>query len=532
MGCFLACFGGDGDRRRRRRKSRRQSPARSPSRSIHVAVVREGSASVAADVVVKEASPPLRGAKPSTLAAAVEVPGEVAGVSAAAADVVVKEVSPPLRGAKPSTLAEAVEVPDDVSSGSAAVDEAALPASSSPSAVVVADEAATDASSSKELRELIEQKAPHRHSLLMEKQTTPPISPVKCSPVIAAIVSPEDSVECSPVVAAVFTPDSELREVSEHGSRSSGKEKVIFDMNVTTYENEELPDQEESQEDEKHVQQAVLLPENHRYRNCSYSEDDVEDEDDVYGDDSDEEEEDFMDCKIDLVDEEEMGTEENKQESHDSLFSLSMSNDQQNDPEVISPVPKSSVQNLSQWKEVKSLKTQAVPGKKLDKENVNLVPDAGERHDSTFASNKGMSHDISSKKEVSVDASLSTWLQSSENSTVEKAQSKSPGSISSVSREERPVLGGLTVEDLKQSSSASSPRRSPRNNREGAPILGTVGSYWHCTEQDNEYCPSRSDSGTNGIPNTTSKYREDKRVNWHSTPFNVRLDRALKKTSA
>ncbi|CAO2035723.1 unnamed protein product [Urochloa humidicola] len=560
MGCFLACFGGDGDRRRRRRKSRRQSPAGSPPRSIHVAVVREGSASVAADVVVKEASPPLRGAKPSTLAAAVEVPGEVAGVSAAAADVVVKEVSPPLRGAKPSTLAEAVEVPDDVSSGSAAVDEASLPASSSPSAVVVADEEVADASSGKELRELIEQKASHMHSLPLEKQATPPLSPVKCSPVVAAIVSPQDSVECSPAVAAVCTPDSELREVSEHGNRSSGKKKVTFDMNVTTYENEELPDQEEPQEDEKHVQQAVLLPENHRYQNCSYSDDDVEDEDDVYGDDSDEEE-DFMDCKIDLVDEEEMGTEENKQESHDSLFSLSMSNDQQNDPEVISPAPKCSgtsvdaesplimrnnlrdrsqhvhpvlnpVQNLSQWKAVKSLKTQAVPGKKLDKENVNLVPDAGERHDSTFASNKRMSHGISSKKEVSVDASLSTWLQSSENSTVEKAQSKSPGSISSVSREERPVLGGLTVEDLKQSSFASSPRRSPRNNREGAPILGTVGSYWHCTEQDNEYCSSRSDSGTNGIPNTTSKYREDKRVNWHSTPFNVRLDRALKKTSA
>ncbi|CAN6240117.1 unnamed protein product [Urochloa humidicola] len=562
MGCFLACFGGDGDQRRRRRKSRRQSPARSPPRSIHVAVVREGSSAVAADVVVKEVSPPLRGAKPSTLAAAVEVPDEVAGVSAAA-DVVVKEVTAPLCGAKPSTLAEAVEVPDDVSSGSSAADAAALPASSSPSAVVVVDEAATDASSGMELRELIEQKASHMHSLPVEKQATPPLSPVKCSPVIAAIVSPQDSVECSPVVAAVSTPDSELREVSEHGSRSSGKKKVTFDMNVTTYENEELPDQEEEspEEDEKHVQQTVLLPENHRYQNCSYSDDDVDDEDDVYGDDSDEEEEDFMDCKIDLVDEEEMGTEENKQDSHESLFSLSMSNDQQNDQEVISPAPKingtsvdaesplimrnnlrdrsqhvhpvlNPVQNLSQWKAVKSLKTQAVPGKKLDKENVNLVPDVGERHDSTFASQKRMSHGISSKKEVSVDASLSTWLHSSENSTVEKAQSKSPGSISSVSREERPVLGGLTVEDLKQSSSASSPRRSPRNNREGAPILGTVGSYWHCTEQDNEYCSSRSDSGTNGIPNTTSKYREDKRVNWHSTPFNVRLDRALKKTSA
>ncbi|CAN6276265.1 unnamed protein product [Urochloa humidicola] len=560
MGCFLACFGGDGDRRRRRRKSRRQSPARSPSRSIHVAVVREASAAVAADVVVKEVSPPLRGAKPSTLAAAVEVPHEAAS-TAAASDVVVKEVSPPLRGAKPSTLAAAIEDPDEVAGESAVAYVAAKGASLPASAVVVVDEAVTDASSGKELREFIDQKASPMLSLPMEKQATTPLSPVTSSPVIAAIASSQDSVESSPVVAAVCTPDSELREVSEHGSRSSGKKKVTFDMNVTTYENEELLDQEEEppEEDEKYVQQTVLLPENHRYRNCSDSDDDIEDEDDVYGDDSDEEE-DFMDCKIDLVDEEEMGTEENKQESHESLFSLSMSNDQQNDQEVISPAPKSSgtsvdaesplimrnnlrdrsqhvhpvlnpVQNLSQWKAVKSLKTQAVPGKKLDKENVNIVPDVGERHDSTFASQKRMSHGMSSKKEVSVDASLSTWLQSSENSTVDRAQSKSPGSISSVSREERPVLGALTVDDLRQSSSASSPRRSPRNNREGAPILGTVGSYWRCTEQDNEYCSSRSDSGTNGIPNTTSKYREDKRVNWHSTPFNVRLDRALKKTS-
>jgi hypothetical protein len=320
------------------------------------------------------------------------------------------------------------------------------------------------------------------------------------------------------------------REVSEHGSRSSGKKKVTFDMNVTTYENALVPHQEEEQpeQDEKHVQKTLVLPENHRYRNCSDSDDDVEDEyaeDVIYSDDSDEEEEDFMDCKIDLVGEEELITEENKQESHESLFSLSVSNDQQNDQEVSSPAPKSSgtsvdaesplimrnnlrdrskyvhpvlnpVQNLSQWKEVKSQKTQAVPGKKLDKENVSLVPNVG-------ASHTRMSPSISGKKEVSVDASLSTWLNSSENSTAGKGQSsKSPCSISSVSRGERPVLGALTVDDLKQPSSASSPRRSPRND------LGTVGSYWRCTEQDNGYCSSRSDSGTNGIPNTTSKYRE------------------------
>ncbi|CAI9768188.1 unnamed protein product [Fraxinus pennsylvanica] len=38
---------------------------------------------------------------------------------------------------------------------------------------------------------------------------------------------------------------------------------------------------------------------------------------------------------------------------------------------------------------------------------------------------------------------------------------------------------------------------------------------------------SDSVSSYKGIPNTTSKYLEDKRVNWHSTPFEVRLEKAL-----
>lgn len=76
-----------------------------------------------------------------------------------AAGVVVKEVSPPLRGAKPSTLAEAVEVPDEaaVEAADVVAKEASLPsqevkASTPPSAVAAADEVVTDASPVKELR--------------------------------------------------------------------------------------------------------------------------------------------------------------------------------------------------------------------------------------------------------------------------------------------------------------------------------------------------------------------------------------------
>ncbi|KAL5216388.1 hypothetical protein ABZP36_007789 [Zizania latifolia] len=427
MACFLACFG---DGRRRRRKSRRQSPARSSPRPDHVALH-----------------------------------GKVSAPASAAVDVGVKEEAsrPPSHEAK-------------------ALLASSSPPPAPPVPAEVAEEVVTGASPSKELRELSDQKTSPARSPLPEKQFTPPLS----------------SLACSPVAAAVVSPDPELRVAGEQESRSSGKKKVTFDMNVTAYEKTTLADQEEEPpepvntvEDEagKHMQKEVLLPENHRYRNCSDSEEEEEcAEDDIYGDDSDEEEEDFVDCKIDLVDEEESYTDESKQESHESLFSLPTSNDHQNDNEVSSPAPKSSgtsveeqspqiqknnprdrnqyvrpvlnpVQNLSQWKVVKA---QAVPAKKLDKENVKSVP------------NVGASPGNYSKREVSLDASLSTWLVSSDNSTVDNAQSRSPRSVSTVSRDERPVLGASTVDDLKQSSATSSPRRSPRNNREEALILGTV----------------------------------------------------------
>uniref|UniRef100_A0A0D9W733 Uncharacterized protein n=1 Tax=Leersia perrieri TaxID=77586 RepID=A0A0D9W733_9ORYZ len=414
------------------------------------------------------------------------------------------------------------------------------PPLSPPVPAEIAEEAVTGASPRKEPRE--QEESPASSSLLDKQVVTPPLSPVAHS---------------SAVEAVVCTPDPEFREVGGQENRSSGKKKVTFDMNVTAYENTTPADQEEEPlesvsmveyEDGKHMQKDVLLPENHRYRNCSDSEEENDEygEDSNYGDDSDEEEEDFVDCKIDLVDEDELYTEDSKQESHESLFSLQMYKDQQNDNEVSSPAPKSSdtsedkqspliqrnnprdrsqnvcpvlnpVRNMSEWKEIK---IQAAAPKKLDKENVNSVP------------NVATSPGTSIKMEVSVDASLSTWLVSSDNSAVDKAQSRSPCSVSTVNRDERPVLCALTIDDLKQSSATSSPRRSPKHNREEAPILGTVGSYWSSTKQDNAHCSSISDSGTTGIPNTTSKYREDRRVNWHSTPFNVRLDRALKKSSA
>ncbi|KAG2311234.1 hypothetical protein Bca52824_022791 [Brassica carinata] len=82
------------------------------------------------------------------------------------------------------------------------------------------------------------------------------------------------------------------------------------------------------------------------------------------------------------------------------------------------------------------------------------------------------------------------------------------------SRADRPILCALTSEDIKQFSAASMPRKSPRKSPNETPIIGTVGD-------------SGFASSFKGITNTTSKYKEDKSVNWHSTPSEARLEKAL-----
>ncbi|KAL0723820.1 hypothetical protein Bca4012_038419 [Brassica carinata] len=56
------------------------------------------------------------------------------------------------------------------------------------------------------------------------------------------------------------------------------------------------------------------------------------------------------------------------------------------------------------------------------------------------------------------------------------------------------------------------------------PINGLVASHWNEDEQ-NEILPKWWDG--NGIPNTTTRYKEDQRVSWHATPFEVRLEKVL-----
>ncbi|KAF8046579.1 hypothetical protein N665_3606s0006 [Sinapis alba] len=56
------------------------------------------------------------------------------------------------------------------------------------------------------------------------------------------------------------------------------------------------------------------------------------------------------------------------------------------------------------------------------------------------------------------------------------------------------------------------------------PIIGLVAAHWNENEQT-EISPKWWDG--NGIPNSTTKYKEDQKVSWHATPFKVRLEKAL-----
>ncbi|GAB2242831.1 hypothetical protein Droror1_Dr00019606 [Drosera rotundifolia] len=74
----------------------------------------------------------------------------------------------------------------------------------------------------------------------------------------------------------------------------------------------------------------------------------------------------------------------------------------------------------------------------------------------------------------------------------------------------------------KDSPGAARPRVSNHGDR---PILGLVAAHW----KEDELLPRVSPKGVtgNGIPNSTTKYKEDQKVSWHATPFEVRLEKAL-----
>ncbi|XP_042390434.1 proline-, glutamic acid- and leucine-rich protein 1-like [Zingiber officinale] len=415
-------------------------------------------------------------------------------------------------------------------------------------------------------------RSPSRDHRVSERYRQPIPSVKQISPNLSAPKLPPPVEE---VAVAIDLP--EPKQNVEQGNASSAKKKVTFDLNIRTYEQAPSDDNTDSaSEDDREVEQideeerpakgqkdesypkSGAFPSNHRYENCESSDDDHgsefgEDEDEFDSEDFDEEEEEY-------------GIQGNEEESYDSFFSLPIDKEPQGLQEEVSstkpcsasspllekqPVPAAGgstrdrsqfvhpvlipVENLSQWKEIKA---RAVPATNPNKQH---LCDEQENKPTLIAEpeikvKKPRVPTFPTKQEVSVDASLSNWLPSSDNSTVETPQpSNSHLSNSSFSREDRPILGALTIEDIKLSSMTSSPRRSPSRSppAEEIPIVGTVGRYWNCENQGGDSASSRPSTRlAKGIPNTTNKYREDKAVNWHTTPFEVRLERALQNGAA
>ncbi|EYU46411.1 hypothetical protein MIMGU_mgv1a006566mg [Erythranthe guttata] len=188
------------------------------------------------------------------------------------------------------------------------------------------------------------------------------------------------------------------------------------------------------------------------------------------------------------------------------------------------------VDNITQWKVAKSKVTTVCKPQKenltanFESPRISFSPEPTfGPSPSSFKSKSGRSKDANNQ-EIAVDASLSNWLASPEITTTPSKKTGFSGF------EDRPILGALTVEELRQISATPSPRKSPSRSPDEIPIIGSVGTYWNHSNS-----AKRSDSSASsfkGIPNTTSKYREDKRVNWHSTPFETRLDRALNRGAA
>lgn len=144
------------------------------------------------------------------------------------------------------------------------------------------------------------------------------------------------------------------------------------------------------------------------------------------------------------------------------------------------------IQNLTKGRVVKATL-------KNDKENINMV-----EKDINIPISPEPSLKLSNRKakqrfddKIGVDTSLSSWLvESSETTPISINNTSSVGEQtpkgrrgSPWSREDRPILGALTVEEIRMFSLSASSRRSRSRSPDETPIIGTVGSYWSHTEQ-------------------------------------------------
>ncbi|KAL9320406.1 hypothetical protein ACSQ67_012245 [Phaseolus vulgaris] len=155
------------------------------------------------------------------------------------------------------------------------------------------------------------------------------------------------------------------------------------------------------------------------------------------------------------------------------------------------------IKNLTKGREVKATEEHPL---KIDKENMNLVVQdaniAVSPEPTLKLSNPKarMFSDNKRRQEIGVDTSLSSWLVESETTPVSINSTSSVGEQtpkgrrgSPWSHEDRPILGALTVEEIRKYSLSAPSRRFRSRSPDETPIIGTVGSYWTHTEQSMDF---------------------------------------------
>ncbi|XP_076885901.1 uncharacterized protein LOC143535566 [Bidens hawaiensis] len=108
-----------------------------------------------------------------------------------------------------------------------------------------------------------------------------------------------------------------------------------------------------------------------------------------------------------------------------------------------------------------------------------------------------------------VAASLASWLVKPEKSAT---PSKEESQTSWKSIEDRPILGAWSIDEVKQVSARSTPRKSPCHNPDDTPIIGTVGSYWIHTGQDTDSAKSTRNRKNNVLSCHSSSKRRLERA--------------------
>ncbi|CAN0903284.1 hypothetical protein LINGRAHAP2_LOCUS22470 [Linum grandiflorum] len=178
------------------------------------------------------------------------------------------------------------------------------------------------------------------------------------------------------------------------------------------------------------------------------------------------------------------------EESSESLFSISISSrkyqaDPADEKEVTSPLPKcvssDNSKNVTELNPLKKTQLKETTQQYEDKENVkadiNVISCCSPEF--SFKPLKDNSEQgANNLKKLAVDASLSNWLVGSGGDREPQQEENSVESVgySTERRQDRPVLGALTIGVLKQ---VPANRTSPSKSRSQRLISGgTVGSYW------------------------------------------------------